>query len=159
MPGGPFAHVAFLVFDLDRAIEDWTRILGVLDPGQLEAKIVRSEKLASGDDTVRWATFVSETGTEIQLVEPQPDTPLGRRLARHGEHIHHLCFTTDDVSGAVSRLEAAGVAVTGGRDNTDPALPWQRWSWISPESAHGVLIEVAKPYEARDGRWEPKEPG
>jgi methylmalonyl-CoA/ethylmalonyl-CoA epimerase len=40
MPSGPLAHVCFLVKDLDKAIEDWTKILGVLDPAQLEAPIV-----------------------------------------------------------------------------------------------------------------------
>ena len=45
---------------------------------------------------MRWATFVSNGGAEIQLMEPAADSPLGRRLAKHGEHVHHICFTTDD---------------------------------------------------------------
>ena len=41
MPSGPFAHVCLLVNDLDQAIDDWTKILRALDPGQLEKRIVR----------------------------------------------------------------------------------------------------------------------
>ena len=79
------------------SIEDWTKILRVLDPEQLEEPIVRYEEFEAGGDTMRWATFVSHGGAEIQLMEPGPETPLGQRLAKRGEHVHHICFTTPDV--------------------------------------------------------------
>src|SRR4051794_39921050 len=123
MPSGPFAHVCLLVHDLDRAIEDWTRILRVLDPGQLEERIVRYDEFEGGDDRMSWATFVSSGGTEIQFMAPGPDTPLGRRLAKHGEGVHHLCFTTDDPEGAAERLAAPGLDVGGGGFE-GPRVPW-----------------------------------
>lgn len=153
MPSGPFAHVCLLVHDLDRAIEDWTKILRVLDPGQLEERIVRYDAFEGGDDSMAWATFVSRGGTEIQFMQPGPDTPLGRRLAKHGEGVHHLCFTTDDPDGAARRLAEEGIE-TGGEVFSDPSMPWQRWTWVLPTSGHGTLVEVARPYEAVDGRWE-----
>jgi len=153
MPSGPYAHVCLLVNDLDRAIEDWTKILRVLDPGQLEERIVRYEDFEGGEDEMRWATFVSHHGAEIQLMQPAPDSPLGRRLAKHGEGVHHICFTVDDPEDAQRRLAAAGVKV-GEETYSDPTMPWQRWGWVMPDSAHGVLVEVARPYRAVDGRWE-----
>ena len=42
-----------LVKDLDRAIEDWTKILRVLDLDQLEEPIVRYEHFEAGGDTMR----------------------------------------------------------------------------------------------------------
>jgi methylmalonyl-CoA/ethylmalonyl-CoA epimerase len=58
MPSGPFAHVCMLVKDLDKAVEDWTKMLRVLDPGQLEDPIVRYESFSSGADAgMRCATF------------------------------------------------------------------------------------------------------
>ena len=33
-------------------------------------------------------------------------------------------------------------------------MPWQRWTWVLPDSAHGTLVEVARPYLAVDGKWE-----
>lgn len=156
MPTTPLAHICLLVEDLDRAIEDWSRILSVLDPGQLDEPVVRYEQFAAGGDTMRWATFVSP-GAEIQLMEPAPESPLGQRLATHGEHVHHICFTTPDVPGAMERLREVGVAAS---DDVfgDPTLPWQEWSWVLPRSAHGTLVEVARPYEATDGRWRPASP-
>jgi methylmalonyl-CoA/ethylmalonyl-CoA epimerase len=153
MPPGPLAHICLLVNDLDVAIDDWTKILGVLDPAQLEQQIVRYDAFEGGEDRMRWATFVAPGGAEIQLMEPGPDTPLGRRLAKHGEHVHHICFTTDDVQATMERLRDAGVS-TSGTVSHDPTMPWQRWSWVLPASTHGTLVEVARPYQAVRGRWE-----
>jgi methylmalonyl-CoA/ethylmalonyl-CoA epimerase len=156
MPKGPFAHVCLLVRDLDKAIADWTQILAVLDPEQLTNPIVRYDGFGGGEDTgLRWATFVAQ-GTEIQLMQPSPDTPLGHRLEKRGEHVHHLCFTTKDVPGAMHELEKRGVALASKELYFDPQMDWQKWGWGSPTSAHGVLIEIASPYEShQDGKWHP----
>jgi methylmalonyl-CoA/ethylmalonyl-CoA epimerase len=152
MPSGPFAHVCLLVEDLDRAVEDWTKLLEVLDPDQLDEQIVRYEDFEGGEDSMRWATFVSAHGAEIQLMEPSPESPLGRRLAKHGEHVHHVCFTTDDPDAASRKLAEAGLKT--GEVSSDPTMPWQRWTWVMPESTHGTLVEIARPYRAVDGHWE-----
>jgi methylmalonyl-CoA/ethylmalonyl-CoA epimerase len=148
------AHVCLIVEDLDRAVEDWRAILGVLDPAQLEEPIVRYDDFTGGEDEMKWVTFVANHGAEIQLCEPAPGTPLGRRLEKHGEHVHHICFTTEDVPGSARKLADAGVAVDVENTYSDPELPWQEWTWISPKSAHGVLVEVARPYKAVEGKWE-----
>ena len=124
MPSGPFAHISFLVHDLDKAVEDWTKILSVLDPKQVEKPLVRYEDFSGGEDRMRWATFVSEHGAEIQLMEPAPDTPLWQRLQKHGEHVHHVCLTTNAVPEALEKLRQAGVETVGGV-SSDPTLPWQ----------------------------------
>jgi methylmalonyl-CoA/ethylmalonyl-CoA epimerase len=153
LPSGPFAHICLLVHDLDKATDDWWKILSVLDPGQLEEPIARYDDFTGGDDEMRWVTFVSQHGAEIQLVEPAADTPLGRRLAEKGEGVHHICFTTDDVPEALGAMDAAGLRVDKDNTYSDPGIPWQEWSWVLPESAHGVLVEVARPYHAENGKW------
>jgi len=154
VPSNALAHICLLVNDLDRAIEDWTKILKVLDPGQLEEPIVRYEAFEAGGDTMRWATFVSHGGAEIQLMEPGPETPLGRRLAKRGEHVHHICFTTPDVPTTMALLKEEGVELQSDEVFNDPAMPWQEWSWVPPAATHGTLVEVARPYRAVDGKWE-----
>ena len=153
MPSGPLAHICLLVKDLDKAIEDWTKLLEILDPAQLEERIVRYDAFEGGEDKMRWATFVNAGGAEIQLMEPDPDSPLGRRLAKHGEGVHHICFTVDNPEETSQRLAAAGIS-TSGEVSSDPTMPWQRWTWVLPDSAHGTLVEVARPYAAVDGKWE-----
>jgi methylmalonyl-CoA/ethylmalonyl-CoA epimerase len=124
----------------------------VLDPGQIEERIVRYDEFEGGDDSMRWATFVSGHGTEIQLMEPAPGTPLAKRVEKHGEGVHHLCFTTDDPEAALERAGEEGLDV-GDEVYGDPGLAWQRWGWILPKSTHGTLVEVARPYKAVDGKW------
>src|SRR5688572_8129083 len=114
MPSGPIAHISFLVNNLDRAIEDWSKILGVLDPKQVEKRIVRYDDVDGGGDKMSWATFVSEHGAEIQLMQPDPASHLGKRLAKRGEHIHHICITTPDLEGSLETLRNRGVDVIGG---------------------------------------------
>jgi methylmalonyl-CoA/ethylmalonyl-CoA epimerase len=153
MPSGPLAHISLIVEDLDKAIEDWTKILEILDPAQVEERIVRYDGFEGGGDRMRWATFVNPGGAEIQLMEPDPDSPLGRRLAKHGEGVHHICFTVDKPEEALERFADAGLSTTG-EVSSDPEMPWQRWTWILSDSAHGTLVEVARPYLAVDGKWE-----
>jgi methylmalonyl-CoA/ethylmalonyl-CoA epimerase len=156
MPSSPFAHVCLLVKDLDKAIEDWTKIFGVLDPQHLKDRVVKYDEFSSGQDQgMKWATFVANHSTEIQFIQPAPGTPLGDRLEKKGEHVHHLCFTTDDVKGAMTKFSEQGLQVLNdGEVFSDKDMPWQNWAWLGPKSAHGVLIEVAAPYESRnDGKW------
>jgi len=158
MPSGPLAHICLLVNDLDKAIEDWTKILGVLDPGQLKEQIVKYDEFSSGSDSgMKWATFVSHHGAEIQFIQPSLDTPLGKRLIKHGEHVHHICFTTPDVPGSLAKLSAEGIALaSNGQTFNDPDMPWQKWGWVAPSSSHGVMLEIASPYEShQDGKWHP----
>jgi methylmalonyl-CoA/ethylmalonyl-CoA epimerase len=153
VPSGPFAHVCLLVNDLDQAVADWSKILAALDPEQLREQIVRYDDFEGGDDRMRWATFVNAGGAEIQLMEPATDSPLGRRIAKHGEGVHHICFTTDDPAAVSRRLAEEGLA-TSPEEFSDPEMPWQRWTWVLPQSAHGTLVEVARPYKAVNGTWE-----
>ena len=86
MPGGPFAHVCFLVKDLDKAIEDWTKILKVFDPGQLEEPIVR-QHWESGDDIMESATFVNPSGCEIQLITALNEEAVAGAMRGHQEAV------------------------------------------------------------------------
>jgi methylmalonyl-CoA/ethylmalonyl-CoA epimerase len=155
MPRGPLAHICFLVADLDKAIEDWTKILTVMDPDQLTEPIVRYDKFESGGDLMEWATFSNPEGPEIQLLSPlNPDGPLGKRLAKHGESVHHVAFTNPKLKNAIEKLDEAGVSLTSKELWQDPLVPWQWWTFISPETSHGCLVEIAYPYKPVDGKWE-----
>jgi len=155
MPRGPLAHICLLVHDLDEAVEHWSKILAQVDPGQLVEPIVRYDRFEAGEDVMAWACFVNPDGCEIQLCQPLNDGPLGRRLAKVGEGVHHLCFTSPDLPGVVERLADTGVELTSPELSQDPDMPWQWWTFVSPKSSHGPLIELAYPYEAVAGKWQP----
>ena len=159
MPSGPLAHICLLVRDLEQAVEDWTKILAVLDPAQLEQPPVR-QRWESGDDVMEAVTFANANGCEIQLLSAlNDDGPVGRRLAKHGEGVHHICFTAPELPDAIDRLAESGVVLTSTELSRDPEVPWQAWTFISPESTHGPYVELAYPYRPVDGRWEPADGG
>lgn len=157
MPSGRLAHICLVVRDLDAAIEQWSRILSVLDPDQLEQPIVRYEHFSGGGDEVTMAIFASANGAEIQLLTPLNDGPTARRLARHGEGVHHIAFTHASVDEAGRQLRSMGMQLTSPHPMQDPAIPWLDFTFIAPESANGAMIEICSPYRPVDGRWEPAE--
>src|ERR1700760_640424 len=109
MAQGALAHIALLVRDLDKAVEDWTRILRVLDPSQLVEPPVVMERFGPDSDPVRWVTFVAPGGAEIQLVQPLGDGPRAQWLAEQGECVDHIAFVHPDPAAAARELDSQGV--------------------------------------------------
>jgi methylmalonyl-CoA/ethylmalonyl-CoA epimerase len=156
MPHGNLAHICLLVRDLDEAVERWTTLLGVLDPEQVKQDPVRYEHFEGGGDVVRMAIFASQTGAEIQLLQPLNDGPSARLLASRGEGLHHIAFTPPDVAEAAERLSAEGVRLTSETTMSDPSMPWMSFTFVAPDAANGAMLEICSQYEAVDGRWEPR---
>jgi methylmalonyl-CoA/ethylmalonyl-CoA epimerase len=150
------AHICILVADIDRAIEDYKKILGRVSPGLLQREVVRQERWA-GDEKYITAFFGAVgDGCDIQLLQP-PDreSPLFRRLEKYGEGVHHIAFATAHLEDSYRQLRTDGISVNDclipehpeGDDATDV-----NHFWILPRSAHGVLIEMIDHYRVEDGR-------
>ena len=60
-----------------------------------------------------------------------------------------------DPAGAARELAQRDVELTGTELRHDERLPWQGWTFVTHEAGHGVRVEIAYPYVAVDGRWEP----
>jgi hypothetical protein len=142
-----------MVADLDKSIEQWRKILEVVDPVQLEQPIVKVEHFEADGDIMRWATFVNPNGCEIQLMQPLSGR-VKARLDKHGEGPHHVAFCRSDLPEVIDRLEANGVKLTSRDVSSDKGMPWQCWTFVAPEAASGLLIELAYEYKAVDGKWQ-----
>lgn len=90
--------------------------------------------------------------TIIELIEPLgEDSFVARFLEKRGEGVHHLTFAVADPQSTIADLRTQGVRVVEER----------RWSedsheaFISPRSAHGVLIQIGSGYPtlSRDPKW------
>jgi methylmalonyl-CoA/ethylmalonyl-CoA epimerase len=64
------------------------------------------------------------------------------RLEKHGEHIHHLAFSSLHLENTLKKLKTKGVALHSDDLIFDANNPSLRWNWILPQYAHGALIEV-----------------
>ncbi len=146
------AHICILVKDIDRAIEHYSTILGAVSPALLKEKVIKVERLAGKD---RYATAFFHApgrGGDIQLLQPlDPQSPLYKRLEKRGEGLHHIAFASSRLEDTFERLKNKGVALQGDEFIFDEANPETRWVWITPQYAHGVLIEVMDEYKSIDG--------
>jgi methylmalonyl-CoA/ethylmalonyl-CoA epimerase len=155
MPRVKFDHVSFLVRNLDETVKDYQQMLQVLDPEQ--AKNIVWDEGIEGGYKMRWATFVNPNGASLQFFESE--NPYDQKLLeKHGERVHHIAFTSDDLNQTVGDLDQAGVPLTS-KEVTGPAhLPWLKWTFVPPQKAHGVLIEVATRYKVDNDKWVLDEP-
>jgi hypothetical protein len=67
---------------------------------------------------------------------------VGRFLGRRGEGLHHLCFETPDVGGALVTLKDRGAELI---DTAPRAGLAGQIAFLHPRACSGVLVELATP--------------
>ena len=91
-------HVGIAVRDLDDSIARYELLYGAtpLHRERIESQGVEEVMIAVG-------------GSFVQLLEAtEPDTPIGRFVAKRGEGLHHLAFAVPDIEFALAHLETEG---------------------------------------------------
>lgn len=83
-------------------------------------------------------------GLTIELLEPLGANGdfLRKFMEKRGEGMHHLTFNVPDSKQKAAELKAAGVRIV---DETEWS-PTSYEAFISPRSAHGVLIQLGSGY-------------
>jgi methylmalonyl-CoA epimerase len=146
------AHICILVKDIDRAIEHYANILGAVSPQLLQENVTKEERFAGKDSYVTAFFRAAGSGCDIQLLQPlDPQSPLYKRLEKHGEGLHHIAFASSHLEDTFQKLKKKEVSLQGDQFIFDANAPDTRWVWIMPQYAHGVLIEVMDEYKPIDG--------
>jgi methylmalonyl-CoA epimerase len=95
-------------------------------------------------------------GVTFELLEPLgPNGEFLRKfMARRGEGMHHVTFNAPNSKEKAAELKAKGVRVVGETEWS----PTSYEAFISPTSAHGVLIQIGSGYPtlANDPAWQAK---
>jgi LAO/AO transport system kinase len=79
-------------------------------------------------------------GPHIELLEPtEPDSVVGRFLARRGEGLHHIALRVPDLAAAVARLRSAGARLL---NEPQTGAGGHRYVFVHPASTGGVLLEL-----------------
>jgi len=146
------AHICILVRDIDQAIDHYTKILGAVCPQLLKEGVAKEERFAGKDRYVTAFFRAAGSGCDIQLLQPlDPQSPLYKRLEKHGEGLHHIAFASSQLEDTFQQMKKKGVSLHGDQFIFDTNAPDTRWVWIMPQYAHGVLIEVMDEYKPIDG--------
>lgn len=126
------SHVGIAVKDLDTAIRLYQDVLGLEPEHRWVAEADRMEACA----------FRLPGGVELELMQPlEPDSPIGKFIAKRGEGIHHVAFKVDDVASALERAQQDGLETIdktprlGGGGKT-------LVGFLHPKSTGGVLMEL-----------------
>ncbi len=132
-------HIGIAVESIKESLKFFQDALGV--------KLDRVEEEEGGKTQV---AFLPVGKSDVELVEPlDPESGLGKFLAKRGEGVHHICFEVDDIVTALARLKEHGAQLIDENPRTN--AKGMRYAFIHPKSAHGVLIELYE--KARtDGR-------
>jgi methylmalonyl-CoA epimerase len=135
-------HIGIAVQSINDALTFFEDALGM--------ELARVEAEEGGRTQV---AFLPVGASDVELIEPQDtESGLAKFLAKRGEGVHHICFEVDDLDAALARLKAHGAQLIDEtpRENAQG----QRYAFVHPRSAHGVLVEL---YERREtGKQENK---
>jgi methylmalonyl-CoA/ethylmalonyl-CoA epimerase len=122
-------HIAVVVENLDSALALYQDALGM--------RLSHLETIPEQDVKI---AFLPSGDTEIELLEPvNPNSGIGRHLAKKGEGMHHICLEVDDIQATLDELKAKGAQLI---DETPKRGAYGRIAFIHPKGAHGVLIEL-----------------
>jgi methylmalonyl-CoA/ethylmalonyl-CoA epimerase len=125
-------HIAIVVQDLDAALQVFRDVLGL--------PLARVEEVPAEKVKVAFLPLPEGDG-EVELVQPtDEDTGIAHFLAKRGEGMHHICFEVDDIQAAVDKMTASGLQVL--EENPRLGSQGQKYIFIHPKTAHGVLIEL-----------------
>lgn len=123
-------HLAVVVEDLAVALAFWNTALGL--------PLARTEENPGENVNI---AFLPLGESEIELLEPtDPDSGIGKYLARKGQGMHHVCLEVDDIDATIERLVAHGVEMIN--DTPKVRDEGTRYAFVHPKSTHGVLVEL-----------------
>ena len=129
-PGTRIAHIGIAVDALDRMLPLYRDVLGLPETPLDDADGARIRGLRSGDSLV-------------ELLEAhEPDTPIGKFIAKRGPGIHHICFAVDDLNATLDRCRRAGIRLID--DVPRMGAEHKRIAFLHPSSTGGVLIELTE---------------
>ena len=79
-------------------------------------------------------------GPRIELLEPtDPESVIGRFLAKRGEGLHHVALRVPDLNAAAERLRKAGARLL---NEPQTGAGGHRYVFVHPASTGGVLLEL-----------------
>lgn len=79
----------------------------------------------------------------LELLEPMdPESPVGRFLAKRGEGFHHVAFEVDDIRTELARLSGLGVELIDKVPRT--GAHHTQIAFLHPRSTRGLLVELVE---------------
>jgi methylmalonyl-CoA/ethylmalonyl-CoA epimerase len=124
-------HVAIAVNNLDEAVKNYQK---VLNADKVEVEVVENEKVR--------VAMINLEDSRIELMEPtEESSTVSKYLKDHGEGIHHIAITADNIEQDLSRASASGIKILG---EIRKGSYGRKITFIHPKSLNGVLLELCE---------------
>ena len=138
---GPVVQNAFVVTDLERAIEHWTQVMGV-GPFFLFERIAFREYVFRGQSVQPMALTIAIAYWEdlqIELIRQLDDSPsiYTEFQAAHGSGLHHMGVMSQALDAELAELARRGVLPV-----QQGSLPGMRFAYIATDHHPGGMIEL-----------------
>ena len=124
-------HLGIAVKSLEQA-KAFYRALGLEVVGE---EVVEHEKVK--------VAMLPVGASRIELLEAtEPDSPVGRFIAKRGEGLHHVALHVNDLAGTVERLKQKGAKFI--TDEIKVGAGGHLYVFLHPSSTGGVLLELCE---------------
>ncbi len=126
-------HIGVATDDLEGALALYEKALGMplAHRETVESQGVEAALLDVGDG-------------HVELLSPlDPETPVGRYLAKRGPGLHHVAYAVGDIDDVLGKLSAAGIELIDSEPR--PGIRDSRVAFLHPRSTGGVLTEIVEP--------------
>lgn len=125
-------HLGIAVENLSEAVSLFRDTLGLEFAGE---ETVAEQKVKTA--------FFPLGDSSIELLEPtEPDSPIGKFLAKKGPGIHHIALRVEDVAKAIETLKQKGVRMIDEVART--GAHGAKIAFIHPKSTPGLLVELCQ---------------
>jgi methylmalonyl-CoA/ethylmalonyl-CoA epimerase len=130
---GRIDHVGVAVDDLDSALALYGK--------SFEMELAHRETVTSQGVE---AVLLDVGDGHVELLRPlDPDTAVGKFLARKGPGLHHVAYAVDDIDSTLARLADAGLELIDREARV--GIRESRVAFLHPRSTGGVLTEIVEP--------------
>jgi catechol 2,3-dioxygenase-like lactoylglutathione lyase family enzyme len=138
------SHVAFLVQDLDAAMEKVGDTLGIRFLPPILAEVPILEQGSSSTTTRLRLSWSREGPPHVELIEAQGD---GLYSAGRGEGFHHLGTWQEDFNALFARLDERGIPTEALQRERDRSVIA---SYTLPSSLYGMRLEFVSEMRKTD---------
>ncbi len=139
-------QIAIVVKDISKAVEAWSKILGMKPQRITETREWEETKMsfmgAPSKGRAKLA-FFNLNNIVIELIEPIDGPSTWREfLDKHGQGIHHIAF---DISGNADCIKK--ILEIGGYMQQSGMFSGGRYTYIDAREVLGAIIELIEHYE------------
>ncbi len=150
-------HAVVMVKELDKAAEKWKRLGFTISP-----RGTHSAHMGTGNYTIMFdPDYMELLGV---LTETEHNTPARAYLAKHGDGVERIAFTSIDSAAGAEEIRARGFAPIGPTDFERPvtmpdgslsAAKFRTFQWPTAEAPGGVRIFACQ-HQTRETVWIPE---